>query len=81
MDLQRVTDDLKDVAERLEAPCASRAGAHGRARRRLAYTLAAGEQRVADLAGDEDRRRLHAAAANAAQSLADRIVAAGPRTT
>ncbi|MCW3000609.1 MAG: hypothetical protein JWN65_4158 [Solirubrobacterales bacterium] len=81
MDLHRVTDDLKDVAQRLETharPVRVRMDALGAAG---LYALAAGEQRVADQAGDEDRRRVHAAAANAAQSLADRMVAAGPRTT
>jgi hypothetical protein len=72
MDLRRVTDDLKDLERRLEAqtrPVRARLDSLGPVG---LYAVAAEEQRAADLAHDEGRRRLHHAAAIAAQALADR---------
>jgi len=40
------------------------------------YAVAAAERRLADTVADRDRRRVHIVAANAAQRLADRLVAA-----
>lgn len=71
MDLQRVTDDLKDLEGRLEilaGPVRSRLQGLGPAG---LYALAADEQRAADLAKNADARSLHALAAVAAQALAD----------
>jgi hypothetical protein len=78
MDLDRVTDDLKDLERRLEArarPVRTRLDHLGTAG---LYALAAEEQRAAELAREESRRRLHTAAAVAAQTLADRAVARSP---
>lgn len=79
MDLDRHARELREIRQRLEAEAKPVRDRYDRLGTGGLYALAATEQRLADVSRDGAQRRLHIAAAMAAQALADDAVRRAPQ--